>query len=155
MRAPVGSAKLRRGYELVFTVDEYYDGPRTGVANFRGEPHFYDCIVDEKRSDYSNLFQLTPIDQKTFELALAAWRIWRKWEIAYHEKKVTWESHPALQADTAKYRKLTKRLEGLLKTDPKRSITRIGHFAPVANAKLPKGVLHYFQVKWSRPVVVR
>lgn len=105
MRAPVGSAKLRRGYELVFTVDEYYDGPRTGVANFRGEPHFYDCIFDEKRSDYSNLFQLTPIDQKTFELALAAWRIWRKWEIAYHKKKVKWESHPALQADTAKHHK--------------------------------------------------
>ena len=139
----------------MFTVDEYYDGPRTGVANFRGEPHFYECIFEENRSDYSNLFQLTPIDQKTFELALAAWRIWRKWEIAYHEGKVKWESHPALQVDTAKYRKMTRRLEGLLKTDPQKSITRIGQFAPIANQKLPKGVLFYFQVRWSRPSASR
>ena len=151
MFALVDSTKLRRGYELVFTVDEYYDGPRTGVANFQGEPHFYDCIFDQKRDDYSNLFQLTPIDQRTFELALAAWEIWRKWEAAYQQGKVKWGSHPALQADTTKCRKMTKMLERLLKTDPKRSITRIGHFAPIANERLPKGVLRYFQVKWSRP----
>lgn len=155
MHSLVTSTKLRRGYELVFTVDEYYDGPRTGVANFHGEPHFYDCIFDEHRSDYSNLFRLTPIDSQTFELALAAWRIWRNWEIAYHKQEVKWESHPALRVNATNYRKMAKRLERLLKTDPQRSITRTGHFAPVANAKLLMGVLHYFQVKWSPPSTVR
>ena len=37
-------AELQPGYEEVFTVMDYYDGPRKGVANFRGQPHFYDCI---------------------------------------------------------------------------------------------------------------
>jgi|SRR5579863_2306415 len=149
MTALVESEKLKRGYELVFTVDEYYDGPRTGVANFHGEPHFYDCIFDEKRSDYSNLFQLTPIDQHTFELALAAWGLWRKWEIAYHQGKVKWESHPALRADKTKYRKMAKGLEGLLQTDPQRSVTRLGQFVPIANKKMLKGVMYPSQVRWS------
>ena len=153
MNASVESVKLKRGYELVFTVDEYYDGPRTGVANFRGEPHFYDCIFDKNRNDYTDLYRLTPIDPKTFERALKAWRIWRKWEFAYHEGKAKWESHPALQADTTKYRKILKMLGRTLKTDPKGNITRMGHFAPIAKSKLPNGVLHDLQVKWSRPRV--
>jgi hypothetical protein len=77
-------ADVKPGYEKVFTVTDYYDGPRQGVANFKGEPHFYDCIFDETRNDYSNLYQLTPVSPQVFDLAMEDWAIWERWESAFH-----------------------------------------------------------------------
>ena len=42
----MSSVELKRGYEHVHTVLDYYDGPRKGVADFDGQPHLYDCIFD-------------------------------------------------------------------------------------------------------------
>ena len=89
-------AELQPGYEEVFTVTDYNDGPRKGGANFRGQPHFYDCIFDEAQDEYSDLYRLTPISQRIFELAKEDWAIWKKWESAYSSGKVTFQSHPAL-----------------------------------------------------------
>jgi len=147
----VESAKPKRGCDLVFTIEDYYDGPRKGVANLLGKPHFYDCVFDENNDEYSDLYQLTPIDQHKFQLALEAWKIWRKWELAYHTGKVKLESHPALRADTTKYKRLHQKLDPLLKTDPKTSIMRRGRFSAIGSPKLPKGVLRPLQVKWSDP----
>jgi hypothetical protein len=66
-------AELQPGYEEVFTVMDYYDGPRKGFANFRGQPHFYDCIFDDDKDEYSDLYHLTPISQRVFELAKEDW----------------------------------------------------------------------------------
>jgi hypothetical protein len=133
MHSRTGSAKLIRGYELVFTVADYYDGPRQGVANCQGQPHFYDCVFDQKEDEYSDLYRLAPIDQQTFELAVEAWAIWRKWELAYHSGKVKSESHPALRADTTKYRRISRKLDARLKTDPAKSISRKGNFKAIGN----------------------
>jgi hypothetical protein len=146
------SARPKRGYELVFTVEEFYDGPRKGVANYLGQPHYYDCIFSADEG-YSELYRLTPINQRTFDHAVEAWEIWRKWEFAYHTKKVNLKSHPALRADTTKYKKMCRMLDSALKTNPAISITRKGHFAVIGEPKLPKGVLRPLQVRWSVPTV--
>jgi hypothetical protein len=151
MDSRVSSAKVARGYELVFNVADYYDGPRQGVANYRGEPHFYDCVFDQEEDEYSDLYRLTPIDQRTFELAVEAWAIWRKWELAYHSGKVKSESHPALRADTTKLKRIWRELDVSLKTDSARCISRKGHFKAIKAPKFPKGVLRPFQVKWLQP----
>ena len=56
-------------FERVFTVDDYYDGARSGIAAYQGQPHHYLCEWDESRGDYSDTFRLTPIDEETFSLA--------------------------------------------------------------------------------------
>jgi hypothetical protein len=48
---------LQPGYECVFTVTDYYDGPRKGIANYNGRPHFYECVFDGAKMitrNYSN-----------------------------------------------------------------------------------------------------
>ena len=47
---------------------DYYDRPRKGIANYRGQPHLYECIFDEEKDDYSELFQLTPLPNDIFRL---------------------------------------------------------------------------------------
>jgi hypothetical protein len=56
------ASELKPGYEAVFTVTGYYDGPRQGIANYLGAPHFYDCVFDKAKDNYSELFRLMPID---------------------------------------------------------------------------------------------
>ncbi len=44
------------GFETVFTVTDYYDGPRQGIANYRGYQHFYDCIFSDQKKDFTCLY---------------------------------------------------------------------------------------------------
>ena len=117
--------ELKPGYELVFTVTEYYDGPRQGIANFEGEPHFYDCVFDDALDDYSNLFRLTPITPAVFQLALEDWSIWERWELAFNTGKAVRDSHPALPEDRRRHEEIML-LDSSLKTDLERCLLKRG-----------------------------
>ena len=136
-------AELTPGYEEVFTVTEYYDGPRQGLANFKGEPHFYDCIFDEARSDYSNLYRLTPVSPQIFELAREYWAIWERWESAFKEGQTTQESHPALPQDRMRHEEIKAVLDAAPRTDQANCVAQMGSFK--WDTMLP------LQVSWTNP----
>ena len=143
--------ELDPGYEMVFTVTEYYDGPRQGVANLNGCPHFYDCVFSEEKQNYSDLFQLTPISRQIFDLAIEDWAIWERWESAYHQGKADSKTHPALPEDRARHDEIEAILNDKLKTNSENCVIRVGTFAAEARPELPKGVLRPLQVKWDAP----
>jgi hypothetical protein len=134
-------------YERVFTVSEYYDGPRKGVANFGGQPHFYDCCSDG--DGYTDLFLLTPLTIIQLELVLEDWAIWRKWELAFHSGEATMATHPALPADRARHEKLKSLLDHVLRTDAERSVIQTGSFRVLDGSDAPVGVMRDLEVKWS------
>lgn len=147
----MNSEQLKPGYECVFTVTEYYDGPRKGIANYQGKPHFYECIFDEAKDDYSELFRLTPLDSEAFQVAMEDWEIWRKWEFAFHGGKTGIGTHPALPHEAERHAELKSILDKVLVTDPIKAISRIGHFEVLGTPDLPKGVIRPLQVKWTSP----
>jgi len=142
--------KTKRGYELVFTVLEYYDGPRKGIASYRKAPHFFDCIINDK-NEYSEKYFLTPLDDETYRLAMEASEIFRKWEIRFHDNKRTSKTSRAYLLDTKKYRAINRVLDKHLVTIPRQAIIRMGHFDVLGRPKLPKGVIRPLQVKWTQP----
>ena len=146
------SEELKPGYERVFTVTEYYDGPRIGIANYRGNAYFYECIFDEAKDDYSEVFQLTPLDPETLQLAMEDWEIWRRWELAYHDGKTDLDTHPALPHETNRHQELKLILDRVLVTDPTKAISQVGQFDVLGASSLPKGVMRPLQVKWSSPL---
>jgi hypothetical protein len=83
-------------FERVYTVHDYYDRPRSGIANFGGRPHYYSCEWDKAADDYADSFTLVSIDEETLDLALEQWAIWKEWEVAFHKGQRHRESHPAL-----------------------------------------------------------
>jgi len=145
------SEELKPGYERVFTVTDYYDGPRKGIANFLGKPHLYECIFAEAKDNYSDLFRLTPIDAKTFQLAMEDWGIWQRWEFAFNTGKADLSTHPALPHETKRHAELERILGRNLATDPEKAFTKVGRFEPFGGQKLPTGVLRPLQVKWTEP----
>ena len=85
--------------DRIYTVDDYYDGPVCGVATLDGEPHYYECIFDEKNDEYSKNYRLSPISESTLQLVQEQWGIWLRWNEAFNEGKVEASTHPALPED--------------------------------------------------------
>lgn len=128
---------------------DYYDGPRKGIASFRGQPHFYDFIFAEAQGEYSDLYHLTPISQQVFELAKEDWAIWKKWESAYHSGKVTLQSHPALPQDRARYAEIRAILDSALTTNEAECTVQRGSFERLGSEDYLPDVMRRLQVRWT------
>jgi hypothetical protein len=89
--------------ERVYTVADYYDGPRSGVADFEGQPHTFDAIFDEAAEEWSDIFLLQRIDPATLDLVLADWASWLRWQAAHDRGEVGLDTHPVLPAERAKH----------------------------------------------------
>jgi hypothetical protein len=44
--------------EHVYVEQDWYDGPRAGIADVHGLPHRFESIFDESQDDYSNIVLL-------------------------------------------------------------------------------------------------
>jgi hypothetical protein len=59
-------------WETVHTVDESFDGPRAGVADFHGVPHAYKCKWNTHADDWETAFELSPLGDEQREPAARA-----------------------------------------------------------------------------------
>lgn len=131
-------SQLQIGYEKVFTVMDYYDGPRQGIANFNGSPYFYDCIFSHEKQDYSDLYQLTPISNEVFELSMEDWAIWERWQRAFHKGTAPENTHPALPEDRVRHEAIKVTLDKELTTNMEICVVRKALFSSAQD-----------QVKWE------
>ena len=118
-------------YEPVHTVTSYWDGPRAGVAEFRGRHHFYEAEWDAGADEFARqpeTFLLTPVAADVVALALEDWAIWLRWETAYHLGQTSVDTHPALPADRGRHAELAAALAGKLVTDSRRAIRATARF---------------------------
>jgi hypothetical protein len=97
--------------ERVYTVWDYYDGPRAGLADFLGQPHYFENKWDEAIGDWSPWYSLAPVDTETLNLALEQWAIWLAWNTKYRAGEVPVETHPGHGGIDARYDALESQLE--------------------------------------------
>jgi hypothetical protein len=143
--------ELRPGYETVFTVTDYSGRPRKGIANYHGTPHLYEYVSNEAKDDDSELFRLTPLNAEIFQLAMEDWEIWRRWLVAFYERKADISTRPALAGDIRRHEELKRILGEALIFDPQKTILRIGRFEVLAEPSIPGRVIRQLQVKWIQP----
>jgi hypothetical protein len=109
--------------DKVLTVIDYFDGPVSGIANYKGQPHFYDLIFSMETDDYDRredgfgLFCLRPVDEPTLRLALEDWEIWKRWHRAFAGGKTSSETHPALPEDRRRHSEIKAILDAQLQTE--------------------------------------
>ena len=142
-------SNTKPGYEIVFTVRDYHDGPRSGVANFHGIPHFYECVFDETKDDYSNSYLLTVLSQEVFKAATENWEIFLRWRAAFDSGMVNRETHPALPQDKSRYEETKQLLDEALGSGRGKAIMARGEFEGLGQPNLSRDVLTPWQVKWS------
>lgn len=103
--------------DKILTILDYHDGPRKGIAEFRGKPHYYECVFDKRTDEYTDTYMLSRITEELLEKALESWGIWKRWKRAFDEGQVSIDSHPALPEDRERRDVLERELKHSLKID--------------------------------------
>ena len=98
-------------YERVIAVWNWYDGPRTGVADYDGRPHHFSCEFDEQEDEYSNDYLLRPLDERALALVHERQTIWQQWQLAFRRGEVTQQTHPALPGQNPRFVELHEILD--------------------------------------------
>lgn len=114
--------------ERVYTMTDFYDGPRGGIADFEGRPHLYESEWDDLADNYASTFRLSPVTPEVLALALEDWAIWERWLAAFNAGETTQDTHPALPADRARHEELQRALHGRLQVDPETYVRARGDF---------------------------
>ena len=137
------------GYDVVYTVTDYWDGPRKGVANFRGRPIYYENLFDEQTDDYSEVFMLIPISTDLFQLALEEFQIFLRWRTAFDRGEQHVRTHPALPEDRHRFEEISQILQKHLCMDRVKGIKARAEFAPLASARHTLSDGKGLQVRWT------
>jgi hypothetical protein len=77
--------------EHVYTVRDWYDGPRTGLADFRGAPHHYRSLyldTDVWNPD-EDRFELVPVAHDILASAMEEDAIFQRWDAARQTGEVS------------------------------------------------------------------
>jgi hypothetical protein len=86
------------GWEAVHMIYDFYDLPLSGVADFHGKPHAYQAIFDKEADRYSEVYELSPVDEKRVAFVR---RYWKSWCSSPNDPNVTALLEAAAKVDTA------------------------------------------------------
>jgi hypothetical protein len=138
--------------DRVHTVIDFFDRPRSGLADFEGAPHVYDCIFDEACDEYSDRYLLIPTDPELARLMKESWKIWLRWSKAHRQGRTPLETHPTLPRDRARHDAIAKRMAACPQPDMTRSIVKQAAFLPRKTLWFARtDGLGDFDVRWSEP----
>ena len=127
---------------------ELYDGPRSGLADYKGIPHYFNCILSDE-GGYSDEFELFPINSNFLLLATEQWKIYREWEAKYHTGNEVVETHPGNRGRNERYDELQDELDAMIKKLSKLDVLCLGSFQSLPDqSELPDGVLRNIEVEW-------
>jgi hypothetical protein len=135
-------------HEIVYMVWDLYDGPRSGIANFDGEPHYFRSISDPS-GGYTDSFQLFPVNRALLSLASEQWNIYREWERKFHSGSETPESHPGHGGIHARYDEIEAEIDSALRDlSPRTGVFGAEFRQLVGQPDLPFGCLRELEVQW-------
>jgi hypothetical protein len=108
-------------WDRVITINDYYDGPRLGVAEVNGVPHVYEAEFDYAADEYANTYLVSPIDPELLSLVLEDWEIWLRWHATHERGEVSLETHPALPLERKRHEELKRAIGARLHPEPETS----------------------------------
>jgi hypothetical protein len=98
-------------------VNDYYDGPRLGIADVDGAPHIYEAEFDHSSDEYGDTYFVSPVDETLLALVLEDWEIWLRWDSAFKRGAVSVKSHPSLPQDRERHEALKIAIGDRLRVD--------------------------------------
>ena len=137
--------------ETVYTVDDYYDGPRSGIADFGGRPHFYRSLYleNEKWDPDEDRFELSPVSAEVRDLAVEAFLLWQRWQVASFAGTAAPRNTgdvAVLPEDRARYFELEAALAPFLVINPVTRFVMRGEFTGQSPRDQP---LNGLTVRWT------
>lgn len=97
--------------EWVYVELDFYDGPRSGIADVNGQPHRFATPFDDAIDDYLDAFLIWPINQEALSLEIEQWHIFVEWYALYEDGKADTAPHPATGGVNPRWDELDALLE--------------------------------------------
>ena len=124
--------------DIVHTIFDWYDGPRSGAATFLGEPVWYRSVyLDGDHWDPDeDRFELTALTQEALGWELEREAIFLRWNAAYRSEEVSWQrgdddSWGALPHERGRYRTVSRMIDDYLAAHQALWLAR-GEFEPAS-----------------------
>lgn len=151
-------------WEPVLSVDDYYDGPLSGVAEYRGVVHSYEaffdyakdewagelrCVEAEQRQKLFHYHYLTPLSQELLAFMDERSDMFRKWQAAYRAGEVEHSTHPVLPEERERYESLGQRQDEYLKAHAS-NLIQLSFFRRLDALRVPS-VHGTWEVSWLEP----
>jgi hypothetical protein len=136
-------------FDRVYMVWDIYDGVRSGIASYRGAPHYFDCALDRDNGGYADAYELWPIDRELLALAMKQWQLYRAWEQRFQSGEVPVETHPGYRGQNDRYDELQDLIDQELKAlgaSARRAFARFQ--ACEDQPRLPAGCIREVEVEW-------
>jgi len=104
--------------EHVYVENEWYDGPRAGVADVNGMPHRFTSQWDEVEDEYLGTFLLWPVAPAELALEQEQWAIFVSWNDQYEAGSVGSNTHPGHVGTNARWDEIEAHLASKRKSVP-------------------------------------
>ena len=104
--------------ERVYVENEWYDGPRAGIANLSGQPHRFSSQWDEAEDEYTGTFLLWPVAEAELALEQEQWAIFVRWNERYEAGAVDSVSHPGNAGTNSRWDEIEAQLSSARKSVP-------------------------------------
>src|SRR5689334_6536624 len=119
---------------------DLYDGIRSGLAEYRGAPYYFECVF--QNDDYTDSFELRPVDATLLAEATEQWLIYRAWERRFHSGEVSLETHPGHGGIVPRYDELERSINARLESIAVKPLIASAQFRVVeGQPALPDGCL--------------
>ncbi len=121
-------------HDIVYTVEDWYDGPRDGYADYRQKPHFYRSLHfdNDVYNPDEDRFELTPVSGQVVQWALVQHTLWQKWDKAYRAGTLPEEPDESIRIlaeDLPRYHELCTLIEKDRQENAASSFVVRGQFA--------------------------
>jgi hypothetical protein len=112
MAEPAGDDyRAHDGFERVHVELDWYDGPRSGLADVDGIPHYFQAVHDYLHpGEPDDEYFVWPASDTAMALEHEQWGIFVDWNTRYEAGAATVDSHPGHGGINARYDELTSLL---------------------------------------------
>lgn len=138
--------------ERVYAVWDYWDGIRSGFADFRGSPHYFAATWEESSDDHAPVFTLVPVSRHTIELVSEHSAIFLRWLASFHRGDATEASHPKVAGQDHRYTELEREIRAATNPTQQAPHRMLGRFEVLPGQEhVPPGMMRDVGVEWSEP----
>jgi len=135
--------------EHVFVENEWYDGPRAGIANVNGQPHRFVSQWDERGDEYLGTFLVWPVGADELSLEQEQWRIFVSWNDQYEAGAASTDTHPGNPGTNGRWDELSRLLATLRTPAPEAAHRARAEVVPLDRERRYAESGPCYQMSWS------
>lgn len=68
-------------FQSVYFITDWWDGPKSGFANFNSRIHCFERIFDNEKDDWSNSYFIRPVSTEEYSLQIESYKLFLDWII--------------------------------------------------------------------------